>query len=70
MPQGTDTSAVETTRRNVAPFGHNAALDTLIAASQELAKDETHRTAVVLVSPFLVLSHRVEAGRRSKAGED
>ena len=50
VPQGTDMSTVETTLRNVAPFGHNAALDTLIAASQELAKDETHRTAVVLVS--------------------
>lgn len=50
VPQGTDTSAVETPLRNVAPFGHNAALDTLVAASQELAKDETHRTAVVLVS--------------------
>jgi hypothetical protein len=50
VPEGTDPSAVETTLRNVAPFGQNAALDTMIAASQELAKDETHRTAVVLVS--------------------
>ena len=50
MEQGTDVSAVEAKLRNVAPFGHNAALDTLVAASQELAKDETHRTVLVLVT--------------------
>jgi hypothetical protein len=50
VEQGTDVSAVETKLRNVAPFGHNAALDSLVAASQELAKDEAHRTALVLVT--------------------
>jgi VWFA-related protein len=50
VPQGTDISAVEAKLRNVAPFGHNAALDTLVAASQELARDDAHRTAVVLVT--------------------
>ena len=50
VEQGTDVSAVETKLRNVAPFGHNAALDTLVAASQELAKDETHRPVLVLVT--------------------
>jgi von Willebrand factor type A domain len=47
---GTDLAAVETKLRNVAPFGHNAALDALVMASQDLAKDDTHRTAIVLVT--------------------
>jgi hypothetical protein len=50
VEQGTDVSTVETKLRNVAPFGHNAALDTLVAASQELAKNETHRPVLVLVT--------------------
>ena len=50
VEQGTDVSTVETKLRNVAPFGQNAALDALVVASQELAKDGTHRTAVVLVT--------------------
>jgi len=50
VEQGTDVAAVEAKLRNVAPFGHNAALDSLVTASQELAKDETHRTALVLVT--------------------
>jgi hypothetical protein len=50
VEQGTDVVGVEAKLRGVAPFGQNAALDTLVAASQELAKDETHRTAVVLVT--------------------
>jgi hypothetical protein len=50
VEQGTDVSTVETKLRNMAPFGHNAALDTLVVASQEVAKDETHRAAVVLVT--------------------
>jgi hypothetical protein len=50
LAQGADVAAAEAKLRNVAPFGHNAALDTVVAASQELARDETHRTALVLVS--------------------
>ena len=34
----------------MAPFGHNAALDALVIASQDVAKDETRRPAVVLVT--------------------
>jgi len=50
VEQTSDVSTVEATLRNVAPFGHNAALDALVAASQELAKDDTHRPVVVLVT--------------------
>jgi hypothetical protein len=50
VEQGTDVSAVETKLRNVAPFGHNAALDTLVAASQELAKDEARPVLVLVTS--------------------
>ncbi len=47
---GTDVAEVEAKLRNVAPFGHNAALDALVVASQEVAKDETRRPVVVLVT--------------------
>jgi len=47
---GTDVAEVEAKLRNVAPFGHNAALDALVIASQDVAKDETRRPVVVLVT--------------------
>jgi hypothetical protein len=49
VPEGTDLKAAEEALRGVAPFGNNAAVDTMIAASQELAKVEGKRTAVVAV---------------------
>jgi hypothetical protein len=49
VPEGTDIKAAEDALRSVAPFGNNAAVDTIIAASQELAKAEGRRTAVVSV---------------------
>jgi hypothetical protein len=49
VPEGTDVKAVDATLRGVAPFGNNAAVDTIITASQELAKLEGRRTAVVSV---------------------
>jgi hypothetical protein len=75
VEQGTDVSAVETKLRNVAPFGHNAALDTLVAASQELAKDETRpvhpgATPEGAGSHLVVVPDRVEAGNRSQAGQN
>ena len=49
VPEGTDIKAAEDALRGIAPFGNNAAVDTIIAASQELAKAEGRRTAVVSV---------------------
>lgn len=49
VAEGSDVGAAEGALRGVAPFGNNAAVDTLIAASQELAKLEGRRTAVVSV---------------------
>jgi hypothetical protein len=51
VPEGTDVKAAEDALRGSAAFGSNAAIDTLIAASQELAKiDRTRRSAVVAVT--------------------
>jgi hypothetical protein len=49
VPEGADVKAAEDALRGVAPFGNNAAVDTMIAASQELAKMEGKRTAVVAI---------------------
>jgi len=49
VPDGTDAAAAEEALRGVAPFGNNAAVDTMVAASQELAKVEGRRTAVVAI---------------------
>jgi hypothetical protein len=49
VPDGTDVKAAEEALRSVAPFGNNAAVDTMIAASQALANVEGRRTAVVSV---------------------
>jgi hypothetical protein len=51
VPDGTDVKAAEEALRGTAAFGSNAALDTLIAASEDLAKlDNTRRSAVVAVT--------------------
>jgi hypothetical protein len=48
---GTDVKAAEDALRGTAAFGSNAAVDTLIAASQEVAKiDNARRSAVVAVT--------------------
>jgi len=49
VPDGTDVKAAEDALRSVAPFGNNAAVDTMVAASQALATVEGRRTAVVAV---------------------
>jgi len=49
VPDGADVKAAEDALRGVAPFGNNAAVDTIIAASQDLAKVEGRRTAIVSV---------------------
>jgi VWFA-related protein len=46
----TDAKALQQALRQVAPLGENAAVDTIVAASQELAAVEGHRTAVVIVT--------------------
>jgi hypothetical protein len=46
----TDEKALQQALRQVAPLGENAAVDTIVAASQELAAVEGHRTAVVIVT--------------------
>jgi hypothetical protein len=51
VADGTDVKTAEDALRATAAFGSNAAIDTLIAASQELAKiDNARRTAVVAVT--------------------
>jgi hypothetical protein len=46
----TDKKAIEDQIRAVAPLGENAAVDTLVAASQAIAQDDSRRSAVVLVT--------------------
>jgi hypothetical protein len=46
----TDARAAQDALRQVAPLGENAAVDTIVAASQELASADGHRTAVVIVT--------------------
>lgn len=50
VPEGTDLKATEDKLRTTATTGNNAAVDTIVAASQEVAKAEGHRSAVVLVT--------------------
>jgi hypothetical protein len=50
VSEGTDLKTTEDKLRNLAAVGNNAAVDTLVAASQEVSKAEGHRSAVVLVS--------------------
>jgi hypothetical protein len=50
VSEGTDLKTTEDKLRNLATFGNNAAVDTLVAASQQVAKTDDHRTAVVLVT--------------------
>jgi hypothetical protein len=50
VPDGTDAKAAEEALRGIAPYGSNAAVDTIVSASQDLAKVEGRRTAIVTVT--------------------
>jgi hypothetical protein len=50
VPDGTDAKAAEDALRGIAPYGSNAVVDTIVDASQELAKIEGRRTAIVAVT--------------------
>jgi len=50
VPTGNDIKAAEDALRGIAPYGSNAAVDTLVSASQDLAKVEGRRTAIVAVT--------------------
>ncbi len=50
VPDGTDVKAAEDALRGIAPYGSNAAVGTIVSASQDLAKLEGRRTAVVAVT--------------------
>jgi hypothetical protein len=50
VEDGTDLKAAEDKLRQQAPAGNNAAVDTVVAASQHVVKAEGRRTAVVLVT--------------------
>jgi hypothetical protein len=50
VEEGTDLKTAEDKLRNLATLGNNAAVDTLVAASQDVAKADAHRSAVVLVT--------------------
>ncbi len=50
MGAATDLRATEEKLRSTPPFGNNAAVETIVAASQEVAKAEGRRSAVVLVT--------------------
>jgi VWA domain-containing protein len=50
VDEGTDLKTTEDKLRNLAPFGDNAAIHTMVEASQEAGAAEDHHSAVVLVS--------------------
>jgi hypothetical protein len=59
----TDARAAQDALRQVAPLGENAAVDTIVAASQELASaDRHHRTAVVIVTSATMGSITTDVG--------
>lgn len=50
VPDGADVKAAEDALRGAVAFGSNAAVDTMVAASQELARREDGRVAIVAVT--------------------
>lgn len=50
VDEGTEIKAAEDKMRNLAPFGYNAAIHAMVAASQEIGPAEDHHPAVVLVT--------------------
>jgi hypothetical protein len=50
VEDGTDVTAAAGKLRSIPALGNNAAVETMVAASQALAAAEGHRTAVVLVT--------------------
>lgn len=50
VEDGTDVAAAEEKLRSIPVFGNNAAVETMVAASQAVASAEGHRSAVVLVT--------------------
>lgn len=50
VADGTDVKAAEDALRGTAAFGSNASVDAMVAASQELARLEGRRTAVVAIT--------------------
>jgi hypothetical protein len=61
-PDGSDVKAADKALRGVASFGSNAAVDTMVAASQELAKVENRRTAVVAVTSASMGAVTIDVG--------
>lgn len=50
VEEGTDQKAAEDKLRSAPALGNNAAVETMVAASQQVAKTETHRSAVFLLT--------------------
>lgn len=50
VPESTDVAAAETSLQGVPALGNNAAVETIVEASQQLARLEGRRTAVVVVT--------------------
>ena len=50
VEEGTDLKTTEDKLRNLAPFGENAAIHTVVEASREAGSSEDHHSAVVAIS--------------------
>ena len=60
--EGTDAKAAEEALKSIAPFGNNAAIDTMVAASQTLGAIEGRRTAVVALTSSSMGDITVDVG--------
>jgi hypothetical protein len=61
VPEGTDLEAAREKLRSTAALGNNAAVETLVAASKEIARTEGTRSAVVLVTTATMGEVRADA---------
>jgi hypothetical protein len=62
LERSTDMKAAQDALRQVAPLGENAAVDTIVSASQEFAEMQGHRSAVVVITSASMGSITTDVG--------